>query len=131
MANLVHLTVFKKTKIFFEKSISFLNKNQISNVSRSLSIPVAYLLQLAVFKKSQIFLEKPICFLSKTQIFNGWRNFTIPVALCGIFTTFGEFKNIDYFFFSKNPSIFQKRPNSERFETFNYFSRIVRQVCYL
>ena len=110
----------------FQKVPSF---ERLRNLNTSVTFN-GNLVPLATFKKNKVFFEKRICFSSKTQNFNGWRNFSIPVALCGIFATFGDCKKIEYFF-SKNPSVFQKKPNPERFEKFNYFSRIIRQICYL
>ena len=53
------LAVFKKLKIFFEESISFVpNKSQFSKVLRNLTNSVAFLLPLAIFQKNHNFFSK-------------------------------------------------------------------------
>ena len=41
-AYLLPLAIFKKYEIYFEKPISFLNKTQTLNISRFLTVPVAF-----------------------------------------------------------------------------------------
>ena len=89
------------------------------------------LLLQRVWKNSKLFFEKPIYFLNKKpKILNALRNLFILDAFYGKFATSSDFEKIQDFF-QKTHVFSHKNPNFERFEIFYYFSRILRQICYL
>ena len=89
------------------------------------------MLPLAILKKIRTFFRKThLFFFKKTQFLNVFRNFTVSVAFYGKFATFGDFEKFNIFF-RKTHLFFEKNPVFERFEKFHYFSRILRQICYL
>ena len=134
LANLIPLAILKKFKIIFSKNQYIFLKTQTLNILRRFTILVAFYGKFATFSDSEkiqyFFSKNPSILFKKAQFLNVLRNFTISVAIYIKFATFSDFEKIQYCF-SKNPSTFFKNPNFEHFEKYYFFSRILRQICYL
>ena len=104
---------FEKIQNFVSKNPSiFLKKIKLWTFSEILLLRSHFasnLLPSAISKKFNVFLKNPSIFFKKTQTLNVLRNFIISVAFYGKFASFSDFEKIQYFF-SKNQSIFLKKP---------------------
>ena len=125
----------KKVRNFFSKNPSILlKKAQFLTFWANLPFEshfTANLLPWRFWKNSDFFSKNPSIFLKKTQTLNVLRKFTISVAFYIKFATFSDFEKIQSFFSKNRSNSLKKNPYFERFEKFYYFSRILRQICYL